>query len=228
MNGFNGEGGIMLEKRSGRLCPRILTLSIKLQENPGATVIGSMIRMRSGVLLKKGFQSKPSAPPRAFSHLQNHLKGGRIMYEHIGQFFKMLVAGTGAVTGYVWGGWSLPLHLLLWFVVIDWLTGWGAAWMNGELRSRIGYTGIARKMTIFLIIALMHLVDRVLGEMNYFQNTVIFFYLANELLSIIENVGRMGVPIPQSLRNVVQVFQIKSEEGEKTTAQKEEKKDEAL
>ncbi len=150
------------------------------------------------------------------------------MYEHIGQLFKMLVAGTGAVTGYVWGGWSLPLHLLLWFVVIDWLTGWGAAWMNGELRSRIGYTGIARKMTIFLIIALMHLVDRVLGEMNYFQNTVIFFYLANELLSIIENVGRMGVPIPQSLRNVVQVFQIKSEEGDKQTAQKEEKKDETL
>lgn len=150
------------------------------------------------------------------------------MYEHIGQFFKMLVAGTGAVTGYVWGGWSLPLHLLLWFVVIDWLTGWGAAWMNDELRSRIGYTGIARKMTIFLIIALMHLVDRVLGEMNYFQNTVIFFYLANELLSIIENVGRMGVPIPQSLRNVVQVFQIKSEEGDKPTARKEEKKDEAL
>ena len=118
------------------------------------------------------------------------------MYEQIGQLFKMLVAGTGAVTGYVWGGWSLPAHLLLWFVVIDWLTGWGAAWMNGAYR--IGYTGIARKMTIFLIIALMHLVDRVLGEMNYFQNTVIFFYLANESLSIIENVGRMGYrsPVP--------------------------------
>ncbi|WP_422658193.1 phage holin family protein [Paenibacillus sp. EC2-1] len=148
------------------------------------------------------------------------------MYEHIGQLFKMVLAGAGAVTGYFWGGWSLLLHLLLWFVIIDWLTGWAAAWMNGELKSRIGYIGIARKITIFLIIAITHLVDRVLGEMNYFQNTVIFFYLANELLSIIENVGRMGVPIPQSLRNVVRVFQSKSEE-ENETARKEEKKDEA-
>ncbi|MGG1879977.1 holin family protein [Paenibacillus sp. 7541] len=149
------------------------------------------------------------------------------MYEHIGQLFKLLVAGAGSVTVYVWGGWSLPLHLLLWLVVIDWLTGWGAAWMNGELRSRIGYKGIARKITIFLLIALMHLVDRVLGEMNYFQNTVIFFYLANELLSIIENVGRMGIPIPQSLRNVVQLFQIKSEEGEQGPTPKGGKKDES-
>lgn len=148
------------------------------------------------------------------------------MYEHIGQLFKMFLAATGAVTGYFWGGWSLLLHLLLWFVIIDWLTGWAAAWMNGELKSRIGYIGIARKMTIFLIIAITHLVDRVLGEMNYFQNTVIFFYLANELLSIIENVGRMGVPIPQSLRNVVRVFQSKSEE-ENEPVRKEEKKDEA-
>lgn len=99
--------------------------------------------------------------------------------------------------------------------------------MNGELRSRIGYKGIARKITIFLLIALMHLVDRVLGEMNYFQNTVIFFYLANELLSIIENVGRMGIPIPQSLRNVVQLFQIKSEEGEQGPTPKGGKKDES-
>lgn len=141
----------------------------------------------------------------------------------LGEWILMFAA---FVPRYLWGGWSLLLHLLLWFVIIDWLTGWAAAWMNGELKSRIGYIGIARKMTIFLIIAITHLVDRVLGEMNYFQNTVIFFYLANELLSIIENVGRMGVPIPQSLRNVVRVFQSKSEE-ENETARKEEKKDEA-
>ncbi|WP_106766816.1 phage holin family protein [Paenibacillus faecalis] len=148
------------------------------------------------------------------------------MHEHIGQWFKMFMAGVGAVTGYFWGGWSLLLHLLLWFVVIDWLTGWAAAWMNGELRSRIGYIGIARKITIFIIIAITHLIDKVLGEMNYVQNTVTFFYLANELLSIIENVGRMGVPIPQSLRKVVKVFHTKSEE-DRYTERKEENKDEA-
>nr|WP_054956588.1 phage holin family protein [Paenibacillus dakarensis] len=124
----------------------------------------------------------------------------------------MVMAGAETVSGYFWGGWSLLLHLLLWFVVIDWLTGWVAAWMNGRLRIRIGYIGIVRKMMIFLIIAITHLIDRTLGGMSYFQNTVIFFYLANELMSIIDNIGQMGVPIPQSLRKVVRVLQAKSEE----------------
>ncbi|MFC7678293.1 holin family protein [Paenibacillus sp. GCM10028914] len=147
------------------------------------------------------------------------------MEDAFGIFIQEILVFAKYVSNSLWGGWSMLLHLLLCFVIIDWLTGWAAAWMNGELRSRIGYIGIARKMTIFLIIAITHLVDQVLGEMNYFQNTVIFFYLANELLSIIENIGRMGVPIPQSLRNVVRVFQSKSEE-ENTAKRKEEKKDE--
>ncbi|WFB57464.1 phage holin family protein [Paenibacillus sp. BR1-192] len=128
---------------------------------------------------------------------------------------KTISTALGALTGYMFGGWSLLIHILLVFVIIDWLTGWAAAWINGELRSRVGYYGIARKVAIFLLIMVSHFIDMALGGLQYFQNAVIFFYLANELLSIIENVGRMGVPIPQVLRGAVKVFNKKSGEGEK-------------
>lgn len=136
------------------------------------------------------------------------------MGEWSGEIIKTISTVSGALMGYMFGGWSLLIHILLVFVIIDWLTGWAAAWINGELRSRVGYYGIARKVAIFLLVAVSHFIDMALGGLQYFQNAVIFFYLANELLSIIENVGRMGVPIPQVLRGAVKVFNKKSGEGE--------------
>jgi toxin secretion/phage lysis holin len=129
------------------------------------------------------------------------------------QIIKTITTVSGALMGYMFGGWSLLIHILLVFVIIDWLTGWAAAWINGELRSRIGYYGIARKVAIFLMVVVSHFIDMALGGLQYFQNAVIFFYLANELLSIIENVGRMGVPVPQVLRGAIDAFNKKSGEG---------------
>lgn len=137
------------------------------------------------------------------------------MGEWSGEIFKTISTVSGALMGYFFGGWSLMIQFLLWLVIADWVTGWAAAWINGELRSRVGYYGIARKVAIFLLVAVSHFIDMALGGLQYFQNAVIFFYLANELLSIIENVGRMGVPIPQVLRGAVKVFNKKSGEGEK-------------
>lgn len=125
---------------------------------------------------------------------------------------KTISTALGALTGYMFGGWSLLIHILLVFVIIDWLTGWAAAWINGELRSRVGYYGIARKIAIFLLVMVSHFADLALGGLPFFQNTVIFFYLANELLSIIENVGRMGVPIPRVLRGAIEEFNKRSGE----------------
>jgi toxin secretion/phage lysis holin len=130
------------------------------------------------------------------------------------QIIKTISTVSGTLMGYMFGGWSLLIHILLVFVIIDWLTGWAAAWINGELRSRVGYYGIARKVAIFLLVVVSHFIDMALGGLQYFQNAVIFFYLANELLSIIENVGRMGVPVPQVLRGAIDAFNKKSGEGE--------------
>lgn len=126
---------------------------------------------------------------------------------------KTISTVSGALVGYAFGGWSLMIQLLLWFVIVDWLTGWAAAWINGQLKSRVGYYGIARKIAIFLMVALSHFIDMALGGLQYFQNAVIFFYLANELLSILENVGRMGLPVPAVLRNAIEIFNKKSGEG---------------
>lgn len=118
----------------------------------------------------------------------------------------------GALIGYAFGGWTTMLTLLLILVVLDWLTGWAAAWIGGELKSRVGYYGIARKVGIFAIVMVAHLVDMVLGDAHYFRDVVIFFYLANELLSVVENLGRMGVPIPNVILNAIKIFESKGEQ----------------
>ncbi|URJ61482.1 phage holin family protein [Paenibacillus polymyxa] len=134
------------------------------------------------------------------------------MHEKIDQIW--MGFSTGTLIGYFFGGWTTMLTLLLWMVIIDFFTGWAAAWINGELKSRDGYYGIFRKVTVFLMITVAHLIDGILGDAHYFRDAVVFFYLANELLSIIENVGRMGVPMPDILRNAVAIFESKSS-GEK-------------
>ncbi|MDP4096876.1 phage holin family protein [Paenibacillus sp. P96] len=135
------------------------------------------------------------------------------MNEKIDQIIKGLAGG--AMIGYFFGGWTTMLALLWWMVIIDFFTGWAAAWINGDLKSRVGYYGIARKVAIFLMVGMAHMIDQILGGSHYFRDAVIFFYLANELLSVIENVGRMGVPMPAVLSNAVKIFESKSGEQKK-------------
>lgn len=128
---------------------------------------------------------------------------------------KTISTALGALAGYMFGGWNMLMNLLLWLVVLDWLTGWAAAWIKGELKSRKGYHGIARKVAIFGLVVISHFIDVILGGQQYFQNAVVFFYLANELLSIIENVGRMGVPVPKIFRKAIEEFnEISGEKGD--------------
>ncbi|MFD1885925.1 phage holin family protein [Paenibacillus wenxiniae] len=126
------------------------------------------------------------------------------------QIIKIVSTAFGGAAGYLFGGWDVLINLLLLLVVVDWLSGWAAAWMRGELKSRIGFKGIIRKVTIFVIVAIAHFIDQALGSLRYFQDAVIFFYLANELLSVIENMGKMGLPMPDVLRNAVQIFESKT------------------
>ncbi|MEW4368643.1 phage holin family protein [Paenibacillus sp. JQZ6Y-1] len=133
------------------------------------------------------------------------------MGSNVNEYVKMAAIIGSVVANYFFGGWSVLINLLLVLVVIDWLTGWAAAWMAGELKSRVGYRGIARKVAIFGVVAVAHFIDLVLGGTGYFQDAVIFFYLANELLSVVENAGRMGLPMPAILLNAVRIFQSKAE-----------------
>ena len=125
--------------------------------------------------------------------------------------FKSIVAVGGAAVSYLFGGWSALLSILLTFVVLDYVTGVAAAAKEGKLNSEVGAWGIVRKVGIFVIVAVAHLVDRALGDAHLFRDAAIFFYLANELLSMIENTGRLGAPIPPALQRAVEVLRGKGE-----------------
>lgn len=129
------------------------------------------------------------------------------------QAFKVIVATLGGLIGYLWGGWNALLGILLAFVIIDYITGFIAAGAEGKLSSEVGFKGIAKKILIFVLVAVAHLLDEALGGNNdIFRDAVIFFYLANELLSIIENAGRAGLPVPDVLRNTVEILKGKGDE----------------
>ncbi|MDR9795210.1 phage holin family protein [Aeribacillus pallidus] len=126
--------------------------------------------------------------------------------------FKTVVSIGGALASYLFGGWSALLGILLAFVAFDYISGIIASATEGKLSSKIGFKAIPKKVMIFVMVAMGNLVDQALGGDNHiFRDGVIFFYLANELLSIIENAGRAGLPIPEQIKNAVDILKGKGE-----------------
>lgn len=133
--------------------------------------------------------------------------------------FQSIAAIGGSLLTYLFGGWSALLGVLVSFVVADYVTGVLAAATEGKLSSEVGLKGIAKKVFIFLFVALGNLADTALGSSgNIIRDAVIYFYLANELLSIIENAGRMGVPVPGILKKAVEILNGKGEGKEEPPA----------
>lgn len=122
---------------------------------------------------------------------------------------KMIIGFTGASVSYLWGEWTALLGALLLFVVVDYVSGIAAGVVEGSLSSKVGYKGIAKKVLIFAMVAIGHTVDQILGGGHLFRDAIIFFYLANELISILENAGRVGVPIPPIIQRAVQLLREK-------------------
>ena len=129
--------------------------------------------------------------------------------EQLGTTIKVGLTGLGAFTGYVFGEWGVLMQILTAFVVADYLTGVIAGFIEGRLASKAGFKGIAKKVTIFTLVAVAHFVDKALGQSSAVQVSVIFFYIGNELISIIENSGRIGLPIPEALKKAVEIFKTK-------------------
>ena len=118
--------------------------------------------------------------------------------------FRYIVAIGGSLVTYLLGGWSALVQILVTFVVIDYITGVLAAAYHGKLDSNIGLKGIAKKVFIFVIVACGHLVDGAMGTNNIVRDAAIYFYIANELLSILENAGEIGLPVPDVLKNAIE------------------------
>jgi toxin secretion/phage lysis holin len=124
-----------------------------------------------------------------------------------GEFLlKFGIGALGGITAQLFGGWSDSLKALLSFVAIDYVTGFLAARKEGKLSSNTGFFGIVRKMMIFAIVAVAHVIDTTLGDGHLFRDGAVFFYLTNEALSIVENSGRMGLPIPSELKKGIEIL----------------------
>lgn len=119
------------------------------------------------------------------------------MKRHI---FNGIVAGVGGAFTYIFGGWDTPLMVLIWFMFIDYLTGLTSAAVQNKLNSKIGYKGIAKKASIIMVLIVGVLLDRLINSGNWvFRTLVCYFYIANEGISILENCGKCGVPLPKKL-----------------------------
>lgn len=103
------------------------------------------------------------------------------------------------------GGVDGFLYALVIFVIIDYLTGVMVAILEKKLSSEIGYKGIFKKVLIFVMVGIGNLVDsKIIGNGGAIRTAVIFFYLSNEGISILENAGKIGLPIPKKLRDVLE------------------------
>lgn len=113
---------------------------------------------------------------------------------------KFGILGFGAIFGYLFGEVDLLVKVLVCFIVADYISGLLASGYLGELSSKMGFKGIAKKIAILILVAIAHQIDLILGTHNTTRDAVIFFYLANELISILENFVRMGMKVPEVLK----------------------------
>lgn len=110
----------------------------------------------------------------------------------------------GGFFGWFLGGADGFLYALIAFVVIDYITGVMCAISNKQLSSEVGFRGICRKVLIFILVGVGNIVDvYVLQDGHVLRTAVIFFYLSNEGISLLENSGRLGLPIPHKLKDVL-------------------------
>lgn len=108
------------------------------------------------------------------------------------------------------------LFALVAFVVIDYITGIMCAVVDKKLSSAVGFKGIFKKVLIFALVGVGHILDtRVIGAGSVLRTAVIFFYLSNEGISLLENAGHLGLPIPKKLKSILEQLHDRSEKEEK-------------
>ena len=121
-------------------------------------------------------------------------------------------AATGGFLGWFLGGFDGFLYALIAFVAVDYLTGVMCAALNKKLSSEVGARGIFKKILIFVMVGVGHIIDsQLIGSGSVLRTAVIFFYLSNEGLSLIENAAIIGLPVPDKLKDTL--AQLKNKDG---------------
>ena len=127
---------------------------------------------------------------------------------------QLIFFAVGGWLGYFLGGCDGLLYALIAFVVIDYITGVMCAIINKQLSSEVGFKGIFRKVLIFLLVGIANIIDvQVIGTGAVLRTAVIFFYISNEGVSLLDNAGHLGLPIPEKIKTVLEQLHDRAENG---------------
>ena len=139
------------------------------------------------------------------------MNGGIIMRE-FWNGVQVVFTAIGGWLGWFLGGCDGLLYALIAFVVIDYITGIMCAVADKKLSSAVGFKGICKKVLIFALVGLGHILDtRVIGAGSVLRTAVIFFYLSNEGVSLVENAAHLGLPVPKKLKEVLEQLHDRAE-----------------
>ena len=127
---------------------------------------------------------------------------------------QVIFTGVGGWLGWFLGGCDGLIYALILFVAVDYITGVMCAISDKKLSSEVGFKGICRKVLIFLLVGIGHILDtQIIGTGSVLRTAVIFFYLSNEGVSLIENAAHLGLPIPEKLKVVLEQLHDRAEKG---------------
>ena len=126
--------------------------------------------------------------------------------------FKNILAGVCTVLSFLFGDMEGLMVALVALIILDYISGVIAAAVEKRLSSEVGAKGIAKKIFMLLIVALANIVDiNVVGDGHVLKTVTVVFYICNECLSLIENAGRIGVPVPKKLLDVLEQLRDKDD-----------------
>lgn len=125
---------------------------------------------------------------------------------------QLIFTAIGGWLGYFLGGCDGLLIALVVFVVVDYITGVMCAVSDKKLSSEVGFKGICRKVLIFLLVGIANILDvQVIGTGSVLRTAVIFFYISNEGVSLLENAAHLGLPVPEKMKAVLEQLHERSE-----------------
>ena len=125
---------------------------------------------------------------------------------------QLIFAAIGGWLGWFLGGCDGLLYALVAFVTLDYITGIMCAIVDQKLSSAVGFKGIFRKVLIFALVGIGHILDtHVIGTGSVLRTAVIFFYISNEGVSLVENAAHLGLPIPEKLKVVLEQLHDRAE-----------------
>ena len=128
---------------------------------------------------------------------------------------QLVFAAVGGWLGYFLGGCDGLLYALVAFAAVDYITGVMCAVADKKLSSEVGFKGICRKVLIFLLVGAANILDvQVIGTGSVLRTAVIFFYISNEGVSLLENASHLGLPIPEALKEVLALLHERAEKRE--------------